>query len=508
MLSACGSSGADASEEGRTADAAGCGDGLWRTGGQCLPWRDCGPGEYVSAEGTGLYDRACRECPSATFSTVANAAACEPWTHCEAGEFVAAAGSNRTDRQCAPCAEGKFSAAADAVSCSAWQRCTAPAMEVTPGTALADAVCVAPSMDRISWAMDGVDVEATAPRLSPDGRRVAFVAVRASNFSVFLRDIETGDTQPVSIATDGSEANDDSTAPALSADGRYVAFQSTATNLVADDTNGVSDIFVHDLQAGETRRVSTSLAGAQRDEKAESPGISADGRYIVYTGYSSTTLPGGYEQTSNDVFLHDLTTGETRLVSLDANGEPFANGAFQPSLSADGRYVAFAADGIWIRDLQLGQTQRADGGLDGADQPMISGDGRYVAFRSEGPDYPYSRIYVADLLTGTQRVLSSAQSYGYDPCISADGRFIAFESLSPDRLASNSPGQIVVYDRQSDVAALASSDANGVGATSSAAHPTLSADGRRLAFSSAAGGLVDGDSNHLTDVFVVTYPQH
>jgi PKD repeat protein len=120
-----------------------------------------------------------------------------------------------------------------------------------------------------------------------------------------------------------------------------VLFTSDASNLVSGDTNGVSDIFVHDLQSGETRRVSVASDGRQGNSRSYyHPSISADGRFVAFTSLA-TNLVYGDTNLSHDVFAHDLQTGETRLVSLAADGTQGNNHSVDPFISADGRLVAF-----------------------------------------------------------------------------------------------------------------------------------------------------------------------
>src|SRR5688572_20144009 len=120
-------------------------------------------------------------------------------------------------------------------------------------------------------------------------------------------------TTRVSVATGGAEGNGTSIRTSTSADGRYVAFQSVATNLVAGDTNGVYDIFVHDRQSGTTERVSVATGGAQGNDESEAPSISADGRYVAFEGHASDLVSG---DTNGfwDIFVHDRQTGTTERV--------------------------------------------------------------------------------------------------------------------------------------------------------------------------------------------------
>jgi Tol biopolymer transport system component len=156
-------------------------------------------------------------------------------------------------------------------------------------------------------------------------------------------DPPTPATERVSVASDGSQADSHSVTPSFSADGRYVAFESYAANLVAGDTNNAEDIFVHDRVTGETTRVSMASDGGQADGYSYTPSISAEGRYVAFESDASNLVAG---DTTNwrDVFVHDRATGETTRVSVAGDGSQGDYNSDLPSISADGRHVAFASD--------------------------------------------------------------------------------------------------------------------------------------------------------------------
>src|SRR5437762_758323 len=216
-------------------------------------------------------------------------------------------------------------------------------------------------------------------------------------------------TVRVSVASDGTEGNDVSLGSALSADGRFVAFDSAATDLVAGDTNGVSDVFVHDRQTGTTERVSVASGGAQGNGSsgligfAFPPALSADGRFVAFVS-AATDLVAGDTNGVSDVFVHDRQTGTTERVSVasgGAQGNGNSGGFFAvPALSAAGRFVAFQSAAtnlvagdtngttdVFVHDRQTCTTERmsvASGGAQGngvSAGPALSADGRVVAFR-------------------------------------------------------------------------------------------------------------------------------
>jgi Tol biopolymer transport system component len=160
-------------------------------------------------------------------------------------------------------------------------------------------------------------------------------------YDVFVRDLMTETTTVVSVDSNGVLGNQLSHDPSISADGRYVAFSSPASNLVPGDTNGWEDVFVHDMQTGTTVRVSVNSSGAQGTSgSSNKPSISGNGRYVVFSS-TAMGLVSGDTSDFGDIFRHDLQTGETIRVSVDSTGVQSNQGADDPSISADGRLVVF-----------------------------------------------------------------------------------------------------------------------------------------------------------------------
>lgn len=304
--------------------------------------------------------------------------------------------------------------------------------------------------------------------INPDGRYVAFASSATvlvaddtnGKYDVFVRDRSAGITERVSLSSEGSEANDSSFSPVLSADGRFVAFRSAASNLVPGDTGFWNDIFIHDRQTGTTERVSVDNAGIELKGHSDSPVISGDGRFVAFLS-TANLEPGG--STLRKVYLHDRLNGTTQLVSVNDAGEEADNHSMEPSISANGRYVAFMStadnlDGpndlgtfeIYVRDLLDGSTVRVskapDGGAaNGASfRPHISANGRYVAFDSRasnlvaGDTNGRTDIFLHDRLTGTTEMVSvtdegePSNGFNRSPAITPDVRYVAFESLAPN----------------------------------------------------------------------------
>lgn len=352
-------------------------------------------------------------------------------------------------------------------------------------------------------------------------------------------------TSRASVATNGAQAMALCSDAMLSADGRYVVFDSDATNLVPVDTNGFRDVFVRDRRTGTTTLVSVSSGGVQGNGLSSVNGnsISADGRYIAFYS-SATNLVPADTNGFRDVFLRDMQAGTTTLVSVESTGAQGNGVSSGPTISADGRYVAFyssatnlvtgdtnAVRDVFLHDVQTGITSRLSvdsSGIQGdglSSGPKISADGRYVAFYSSatnlvpGDTNGFRDVFVRDVLlaTTTRASVDSAGVQGDAlssvPTISADGRYVAFYSDATNLVASdtNAARDIFVRDTQAGITTRVSVDSAGAQSngssspappTSSGTPPNISADGRFVAFDSDATNLVAGDTNSVTDTFV------
>lgn len=290
---------------------------------------------------------------------------------------------------------------------------------------------------------------------------------------VFLRDRWLGTTERVSVDSSGAEGNSASLGGMVSQDGRLVLFYSYADNLVTGDTNLVPDVFVRDLQSGTTERVSVSSSGGEGDSDSYPTDFSPDGRFVTFDSFADNLVTGdtnGYI----DVFLHDRQSGTTEFVSVSSTGAQSVLDSYDGSISDDGRYVVFDSYGynlvsgdnnntidVFLRDRQAGTTELvslSSAGVQGNDRSglsSLSSDHRWVAFLSDASnlvanDKNLKRdIFLRDLQTGTTTVvsvdsngkLSNGQSDGSS--ISSDGRFVTFTSLAKNLVSGDSNG---VYD--------------------------------------------------------------
>lgn len=347
--------------------------------------------------------------------------------------------------------------------------------------------------------------------------------------------ISARETVRVSVDSGGLQGNLDSRLASISADGRYVAFYSNATNFVPGDTNGTYDVFVHDMQTGITKCVSVDSNGvlASNGGGSFNPSISDDGRYIAYYSNASNLVPGD-TNAATDIFIYDMQTETTARVSITSGGVQANNSSSTLSISSDGRYIAFQSDAtnlvpndtnaagdIFVHDLQMGTTTRVSvsssgvQGNGGSHAPSISADGRYIAFTSlaanlvSGDSNGFEDIFVRDMQTGVTTLVSVSSSgtqgngFSQDSSISADGHSIAFKSAASNLVSGGTSGAgIFVHNIQTGITTLVSVDSSGVQGNGYTQDPSISSDGRYIAFESHATNLVTGDTNGSPDVFV------
>jgi len=349
--------------------------------------------------------------------------------------------------------------------------------------------------------------------------------------------------QRVSVSGVGAEGDRGSYQASISDDGRIIAFRSNATNLVAGDTNNVSDVFVHDTQTGATERVSIESDGTEFNDGSFAPSISDDGRYVALQSYRGSDY-GGYGYAK--ILVYDRQTGtSTEVLPIPFIGDPVDREARQePSLSGDGRYVAFhslinkcttvpasmcppdddlfADHDIFVYDLQNQTTERVSRDSSGVEgngdsySAALSDNGNFVAFYSyannlvSGDTNSAEDVFVKDRSTGaTTRVsIASDGTEGnddsYRPSISGDGRYVAFRSLATNLVVgdTNASWDIFVHDRQTGVTQRVSVATGGTQANNHSYEPSISDDGRYVTFRSAANNLVTGDTNNRWDIFL------
>ena len=386
--------------------------------------------------------------------------------------------------------------------------------------------------------------------ISADGMKVAFIS-SADNLDpdktsvssinhAYVRDLGSNTTRIQSRADGGSGtiADDGVQVVEIAADGIAIAFQSRSTNLDPGDSDTISDAYVRNSGSGDTVLASLAPFGTPVNANGDSrdPSMSADGRYIAFSS-SATNLDPAASNSYSDIFVLDTETNQLELASrADGAGAEGDNSSRNPSLSPDGRFVAFessaeniAPDGdgeqdIFVRDLENDTTELVS--LNSAGQniastyvaePSISSGGERVAFETEDSFHPddgniHSDIYVRDISAGQTLIASrpdgisnlTGSDASYLPDISDDGSAVAFES-DADNLTGISPvQQIVVRDLDANTTELVSRAAGAAGAPGSneARRPTISADGSRVAFHSDSTNLHPDDTTTNGTIFV------
>jgi hypothetical protein len=370
---------------------------------------------------------------------------------------------------------------------------------------------------------------------------------------VYRTDTATGEVILISRGNGAAGAIGDSSVsvsfrPSLSGDGRLVTFSSNASNLVVGDTNATLDVFVRDVTAGTTSRVSVDSAGTQATGASGLSSISADGKFISFLS-AATNLVAGDTNAVNDVFLRDLTANTTVRISTDSAGAQ-ANGASANSnLSSDGRFVIFdsAASNlvlndtngkldVFVKDVITGTTTRVsvasgggqgDGasGSTGVSNLGVSADGKLVAFQSNatnlvtGDTNATTDIFVRDLTAGTTTRVSTdatgiqGNAASTNPDLSANGRFIAFESSAANLVSGDTNAATDVFrkDRIGGGIVRVSVATDGTEANSGSTNAAINRDGTLVAFESAATNLAPvnipgADANGKTDAFARVLP--
>jgi hypothetical protein len=366
--------------------------------------------------------------------------------------------------------------------------------------------------------------------------------------------VNTFTTSRVSVSSDGLEGNSDSESPSISADGRFVVYSSLADNLVENDNNDLTDIFIHDRDSGETNLVTTSWDGLSANSLSFSPDISLNGRYVAFDSYATNLVNGDTNDTS-DIFVYDNVEKTITRVSVSSLGYQSDKSSSSPSISADGRYVAFDSyatnlvigdsnvecyyftspnptncPDIFVHDRTTGTTIRVSVNSDGVQgngysySPDISSDGQLIVFESRatnlvGDEYLECNqpiwgncidIFVHDQVTGiTKRVSVSSDGVqgndgSYSPSMSSDGRYVAFSSDANNLVSDDTNGvqDVFVHDLETKETKRVSISTDGFQGNDWSGSPRISADGRYVAFSSNASNLVAGDNNNRDDIFV------
>jgi Ca2+-binding RTX toxin-like protein len=293
---------------------------------------------------------------------------------------------------------------------------------------------------------------------------------------IFVKDLTTGTITRVSTDSSGGQSDGYSSFVAISADGTKVVFQSGATNLVPGDTNGHQDIFAKDLITGAVTLVSSSTAGVQANNDSNDFVISQDGTKVAFYSTASNLVANDTNY-AGDIFVKDLTTGVLTRVSTDSNGGQSNGAAYGPLFSPDGTKIAFYGpasnlvpgdtNGFWdlfVKDLNTGAITRVSTTSSGAQAngstltPAFSHDGTKIAFvsyasnLSAGDSNGRQDVFIKDLVTGEVTsitvqapIASSGNADTWDLAFSADDSELTFTSRLSTLVPGDTAGQLDVF---------------------------------------------------------------
>lgn len=378
---------------------------------------------------------------------------------------------------------------------------------------------------------------------SADGRYVVFSSV-ATNLvtndtnaksDIFIRDRQSGTTTRISVQNDGTQVNGDSRNPSISAAGDLVVFESDATNLVTDDANGFTDIFLFNRGTSTVTLISRRDPATPSNNNSGSPVISADGLFVAYHS-DATNLILNDTNTAKDVFLYDVTGGTTTRVSERTTGIESDGASSNPAISADGSAVVFQSDATNLivndtnsfTDIFLFESAgpslsrvslRFNGNEANGDStaPAVSDDGQIVAYQSDATDLVtndsngFTDIFVYDVgAATTQRV--SVDTLGTDtngnsfaPRLSETGQYVVFRSEASDVVTNDTNAMIDVFvaDRVAADTARVSVRSTGLQSTGNSLSSALNNNANFVAFLTSATDLATADTNAFNDVYVI-----
>lgn len=331
-----------------------------------------------------------------------------------------------------------------------------------------------------------------------------------------------GPFELISQTPEGTGGDHRSALPSVSNNGRYVGFESSATDLVDIDTNGDYQTYVRDRRTATTELLSTTPEGAAGNDSSWPPELSATGRYAVFASDASDLVPGD-TGTYQDVFLVDRSTGLTTIISRGIGDVPADGSSYHPGVSDDGRFVVFMSAAsnltreptfqgvdpydVFVRDMTTGTTTLMTRGVTGgtansrSNNPEITGDGRYIVFDSLASNLVVddtngqSDVFRLDRTTGTVTAISrtpggsTADGNNLYPAVSDDGRFVTYQSTAPD-LVPLPPIEyqrdVYLFDAADGSTALVSHAPDGTRADGTSVHASIAPNGRFVVFTSVA----------------------
>lgn len=409
------------------------------------------------------------------------------------------------------------------------------------------AVAVAHDSELVSVATGGAQAnnDSYYSLVSDDGRYIVFQS-EASNlvpgdinnkYDIFRRDLVTEATELVSVATNGNSASGLSLSPTVSGDGRFVAWSSDAANLIVGDTNGTWDVFLRDMDAGVTTRVSVDADGNQVFQRSDGAQLSPDGKYVIFE--SDAALLARDTNGIKDCYRRNLIVDLLDLVSVTQSGGQGNGISYAPQISDDGLFACFFSSAsnlvpgdsngwgdVFWKDMRTGELLRVNvssaGGQSNGESiwPYVSGDGLTVTFCSRGSNLVAGDtnsnwdLFAHDMLTAETSRLNvrpdggQANSYVRSPsAMSSDGRYVIFASLSTNLVPGDTNGfqDAFVRDRALEETFRVTFGADGSETDDDSFVPHMTPDLNVVTFTSEARNVVDSDTNGRRDIFATYF---
>jgi Tol biopolymer transport system component len=347
---------------------------------------------------------------------------------------------------------------------------------------------------------------------------VLIIQIPAFSFSQFTIKL-------VTVSSTGEQANWGPETYAISPEGRYVAFVTSASNLVSNDNNNASDLFLHDLYEQTTIRIVEGLAYGNTCGIRQEISMSSGANFITFVSHCPGIVPGD-NNNELDVFVFDRANNTVERISLNSDGSEVLEESQNASITADGRYVAFTSNhltpddasnykDLYLHDRLTHQTTRLINAWDGGQPindivcPIISKDGSAIAFNSLAPNlvpndtnnqsdvFVYNISSVVTKRVSVNNVGVQANGTSQCPSISDDGKVIVFASIATNLVTpdNNNSTDIFLYDLTTNHISRISNGINGQEANSGSYDPRVSGNGRYVTWSSYATNLIVGDTN-------------
>lgn len=351
---------------------------------------------------------------------------------------------------------------------------------------------------------------------------------------IYLYDTVSPSLDLVSVDSSETQGNADSFSPSVDTTGELVVFGSGADNLVSSDGNGFTDIFLRDMNAGTTVKISNSTSDGDADSQSYSPSITPNGRYIIYTSEASNLVAGDTNGVS-DIFVYDRVLDTTEMVSTQANGDLADQNSVLPSIRDDGRFVSFTSysdilvgddtnlvPDVFVKDRQTGAITRASVDSSEAEKPngssagQIAGDGDFVVFTTTDDFVPEDTnfnndIYRRDLVNGTTELISVSSNEDIGdgnstvPTITFDGQYVTFESTSENLVGDDTNFTNDIFRRNvnsgtTERVSVTSSNVQGSGRV-----PFMNAQSGQITFVSNSASLVTNGTISNDDLFLANY---